>query len=789
MRLIVFLFVIFSVISSNAQLQPIGSWRSHIPNNKGLAVCEAGEKIYCLTETGLFFYNRGDNTIERLGKIEGLSGINTRAMHYHEESEILYLGYEDGTIDLIDKNDKVTTLKDIQRKSYTSKKINKIQCIEDKIYFSTDFGIVVYNPNRHEFIDTYVIGNNGYELEVNAVNIDSEYIYAATEIGVKKAQKNNNQLPNYENWELVTGYPNSGRSVNSVVSFNNKLIISQTYKWAYTYRVFAVDLEKNDYQHISPDSVTYTQDLKVVDNKLMITNRNHISFYTTNFNQPDEFINQTNFSWGGLRLNTDEAIITKNGELWYADKSWGLIKNNYNDNIPEIKRPNGPDNNNAYYIDSKNNKTWVAAGALDISGANTYTPASVSLLQNGVWKTFDKSNIAALNGVIDLISVESNKSNSNQIYCSSWNHGVVEIKFNESNQIVSSLLYNEQNSTLKPFAGNLVKIWDCKLDNKNNLWVINPGANTPLNVKTFDGKWHAFNTPDYNSSWGNFIIAEDQSKWFLLPRDNGLYVYNDYENLDDIESHFSKHFSLRDEFGDILTNLVYSIAEDKNNQIWIGTNNGIVVYFNPKKIYDDESTFDRPDLSSGFYGSKIIIDLNGKNEYLMENKKVTAITVDGANRKWIGTEQAGVFLVSEDGTKQILNYNTENSPLPSNQIKSIGVDNASGEVFIATGAGLMSYKGEATESNDFFEDVYAFPNPVKPNYEGPITIKGLVHNSIVKITDIAGNLVTEIEPLGGQAIWDGKNLKGNRVKTGVYLVLLSNDTGEKTNVTKILFIN
>jgi len=227
-------------------------------------------------------------------------------------------------------------------------------------------------------------------------------------------------------------------------------------------------------------------------------------------------------------------------------------------------------------------------------------------------------------------------------------------------------------------------------------------------------------------------------------------------------------------------NDVYALVEDLNGEIWVGTSGGVAVFSNPENIWK----------SGVMYATRPGLDLKDGNFHpLLEKENITAIAIDGANRKWFGTKNSGIFLVSDDGTTEIEHFNTENSPLPSNEITDIAINQQTGEVFVGTTSGLISYMGEATTGNDEFKDVYVYPNPVRETYEGPIVVKGLVENTDVKITDIAGNLVCKTVSLGGQAIWDGKNLNGNRCKTGVYLVFMTDPLGEKTKITKLLFIH
>ncbi len=778
MKSITIILLTFIGLVSQAQM-PIGAWTSHITNSKGIGLCEAGDKIYCITKTGMFYYDKRDNTIQRMGKIEGMSGFKTTAIHYYQGNQSVYIGYQDGTIDIINANNRIITLEDIKRKSYPNKIINRIVENNDLLYICTGFGIVVFNPNKNEFVETYIIGDNGYENEVTDLTFDEQNIYASTVYGVKKANRNS-VLPDYRVWEKITDMPNSNKKFNSIAIFDHKLIATYEGEWEFTYKTYVVDMQAHTYYTLRPDTEHCVKRLKVIDNQLMVIHKRHISFYDYNLDAPTEFIHETHLPWGTTGLRINDAIIDKDGNLWSADEIWGLVRHDYNGQQAILPRPNAPTNNSSFYINCQNNNTWMAAGALKVNGANSWKHAGLSRYKNGWWETYDRNNIPILNPVRDIIAIEPHPNNDNLIYCCSGNSGVLEINLSDKNNIKVTLNNDTTGSTLVPLYDHIVKVLEAHFDDELNLWTVSPGVNNPISVKKPNGKWQTFNYGNPNYDYGKFIITEDGSKWVIIQRGKGLFVFNENGTIDDPNDDFAKHIGVKDKNGSIISNEVFSIVQDKNGQIWVGTADGVAVFYSPQNIYSN---------NNNFYASRIIIDLNGKNEYLMKGKKVNSITVDGADRKWIGTEKDGVFLVSKDGQEELLHFNVENSPLPSNQIKSISIDNSSGEVFIATGGGLMSYRSDATEGLETFQDVYTFPNPVKPDYSGPITIKGLVENCIVKITDIAGNLVTEMKSLGGQAVWDGKNLNGNKVSSGVYLVLLTNENGEQKAVTKILFIN
>ena len=301
-----------------------------------------------------------------------------------------------------------------------------------------------------------------------------------------------------------------------------------------------------------------------------------------------------------------------------------------------------------------------------------------------------------------------------------------------------------------------------------------------LCVRQPNGSWTSFQFPGFGPGtrvW-DVIIDDSGNKWILLPG-NGILVFNDNVTIDNKTDDQSIRLINAAGSGNLPNKDVVSIVKDLDGEIWVGTNQGIAVFYSPESVFS----------GSNFDASQILIEQDGYFQYLLEFESVTAIAVDGANRKWIGTENAGVFLMSPDGTEELLHFTKNNSPLLSDNILSIAINQQNGEVFFGTEAGLVSYKSTATEGGKKNENVYAYPNPVREGYSGLIAIKGLVKNATVKITDISGTLIYSTAALGGQAIWDGKNFEGEKAHSGIYLVFISNDDGSETAVTKIVFIN
>ena len=472
-------------------------------------------------------------------------------------------------------------------------------------------------------------------------------------------------------------------------------------------------------------------------------------------------------------INPQYAFYDKDHILWIADRDNGLLKS-VNGELSESIYPNGPKYLDVTELVYSNGNMWAATGA----EGNRFAQRGAYLFKNEQWINFNKETIPAMEKFANLSTIAVDPGNPDHIFGGNIGLGVIEIDG------TSVSIFDETNSIFKPIEGfghYYVFVTGMCFDPSNNLWVCTNYEDNPVYVRRTDGSWEniklKYDGFGFNTRVVDIYATSAGQIWLVLSHD-GIIVFR--ENQDKTIS--ERFFSVVNQDGELLER-VYNVTEDNDGNVWVGTSSGPVVYYNPYGIIDDTKTIT---------GNQILIPRNDGSslgDYLLKNEKINCIAVDGANRKWFATEKSGAFLMSADGKKEIHKFNTETSPLFSDDVLSIAVNGDNGEVFFGTDKGILSYKDQATQGSDDFRDVYVYPNPIRENYTGDITITGLVANVNVKITDISGNLVYETTALGGQAIWDGKNFRGEKVATGVYLVFCTNDDGTKTHVTKLLFIH
>lgn len=769
------LLLSFFIGSDGIAQLAIGQWRDHLSYKKGISVTQSPDKVYCATESGLFYLKKEDKSIERLSKINGLSDVGVNCIRYNNFDNTLLIAYKNANIDLI-KGNAIFNISDIKRSIITAKKtIHNIHFRNELAYLACGFGIVVLDMDRKEVKETYYIGVNGGFINVRDITSDANNLYAATDSGVYYASLSSSNLADYTSWTRFTTLPQG--IYNTIASFAGKIYTNYSAPPSLGWGKDTIfSYNGTQWTNFIPNTgFLPVRKIEVSQNKLLISSIQRADVYDAS-----ETLLGIHSTFSGADIDPYQAIVDDafNDIYWIADNYNGLASCYKFAEGTAYYAPNGPNTSDVYALQIEHEDLWVARGDRGEIWTGIYKEAEAYKFSGEVWSAITKKNIPALDTIRDIVSIAIDPDNKDHIYLGSLGAGLLEIN---NGTLVN--LWNENNSSLTPVvSGNYrwLGIFGCTFDKDGNLWVSNSEVTQPLSVRKKDGSWQSFSFSPHliNPTAGKILIDQANQKWVILPRNVGIMVFDENGTWATGDDKKKKLSSLKGS-GSLPSNEVVCLAEDHDGEIWAGTDKGIAVFYCPDQVFS----------SAGCEAQQIFIEQDGHTQILLETEHINTIAVDGANRKWIGTQNSGAYLMSEDGTVQIKHFTIDNSPLLSNEVRSIAIHPKTGEVFFGTGGGIISYRNDATEGLEDYTDVYVFPNPVKPGYEGPIAITGLVENVDVKITDVSGNLVYQTTSLGGQAIWYGKNFKGEKAHSGVYLVFCSNDDGSKTFITKILLVN
>ena len=751
----ILLFIFLSVVVT-ASAQRIGVWKDHLPYKNAIALCEHGQQLLVATENALFIANKSDNNMQRLSKVQGLSDVGISALNGNKTCAVV--GYTNGNIDLI-KGYNIHNIPHLKNENLLGdKQINSVTFRQEFAYLSCAFGIIELDLNDKQINNTFLLNAAG-NLGVNKLVFYNDSLFAATDSGLYKSSVIDN-LSDFHSWS-AHGSPLVIKDLGS----DQSALYYTTNDSLYVYEKKKSICPINSRSFLEP---TPGGLFLLSPNKGYLVNENGIT---------EKYSNDL------IRYASD--IYTSGDTTWFADNANGLVKKVFF-NWQKFY-PIGPVTKDVYSIDVNNSHFWVATGGID-SWNNANVKEGVFWSDYHTWTKLSNTYLEAK----DVVDVASNPFNSNEAFIATWNDGLMQLSWSDENtRFEKTAQYNHYNTnghlaTLNADTSSSIYGWirvkSIAFDNAGNLWGANSQVNNPLFVRKNNGDWHSFSftsTNTTNTHLGDIVIDNIGQKWVIVPGGVGLVVYNDNNTIEDVQDDKDKVVNSSLGTGNLPSTSVYSLAKDRDGEVWVGTNKGIAVFYGPENVFS----------GNDFDAQQILVEVDGYVEYLLANETVTAIAVDGANRKWLGTQSAGVFLVSPDGTKQIHHFTEQNSPLFSNTITDIAINHQTGEVFIGTSKGLISFISDATQGYEAHQNVSVYPNPVRPEFNGTIAIKGLVEDADVKITDLNGTLVHETTALGGQAVWDGKNGYGERVQTGVFLVFSSNSFGTETNVAKILFVH
>lgn len=756
-----FCLIFFNIITVFGQV-PIGHWTTHAPGAKVINVEKVHEKIFAATPYEIFYYNTGDNSINKLTKVNGLSDFGVSVMRYNPATDQILVGYSNANIDIIDKDDNVTNINDIKIKDILADKIiNDVYFIDKLAYVCCGFGIVVIDMSRMEVKDTYVIGRNGAYLNVNDITVYDGKFYAATSNGVYYADYDNENLADYSQWQRDNSMIHHSINYSEIETFNNELLANYSENKYGSDTLFVFDGDKWNYFEKSSHAIK--RDIKAQDNRLILVEHYSVKVLNKNHNTIfDAYIDLEPFA--AIYDNTNKVY-------WIGDRYNSLIKI-YSDKTREDIIFNGPYNNTNFEIKARGNQLWVAAGGYTSTWAKRWMNDGIYYYTDYEWTNLNRNTHDAFDTINDLVTVAIDPVDESKVYVGSYHKGLLEF---EDFQLIN--IYNNTNSSLDFLTGySYIYVTGLDFDSKNNLWVANHGTDKMLSVKTTKGDWFSYNIGSDDIS--HLAIDGNDYKW-VLTRNGTFVVFNENKTISDMSDDRYKTIGKTPGQGGLHSE-ANCMALDKNGTMWIGTNDGLALFYSTSKIFQQGANYD---------ASRILVPRNdgsGQADYLLSGESVLSICVDDANNLWVGTRN-GVFYISNNGLTEYHHFTQENSPLLSNTVQSIAIDEE-GNVFFATDKGIISYRGIATESKKTNSDVIVYPNPVRHDYTGLVGIKNLIDNTLVKITTVDGSFVTHLYSEGGQAVWDCTTINGDKVAPGVYLIFVSDRSGNETFATKILIM-
>lgn len=778
-RLIVFLICILPISILAQDFSAL--WKGYFSYYNIKQVSQGNNKIYAASDNAVFSVDAATNELKELTTINGLSGETISTIYYSEAYQLLVIGYENGLIEIaFDNDDKVLTVVDIIEKPTipaTNKRINHFNGYGNVVYISSNYGISVFNLERLEFGDTYFIGDGGGQIQVNQTTVFEGYIYAACfgGNGIRKGLVTSPNLIDFQNWQTIT----SGDFI-AIESVENNLYTVNTNR-----QIFRVT---NDVLNALFQYGTIPYNIRNVAGKLIVTTSNNVFVYTSDFTLTSQVAISTEFSTQYTSATADANFI------YVGTTDFGILKTPILSPVTfEEIHPEGPLLNTPFSLRVEPNGLWVTFGEYNIF-YNPYPLNSrgFSHLKNDLWLNTPYSDVFEAKS---LNTISINPLKPNQVFISSFYSGLLEV-----NDEAPTILYNEQNSALESLVipNNPtyidVRVGQSAFDSNGLLWVtLGQVQNQLKSYNPSNNQWKSYTldaiipAANKNNGFADIVIDDNQTKWVAAGNNYGVIAFNENNGKPLIKGIYKEAENMPSEF-------VTALALDNRNQLWIGTYRGLRVLYNPTNFFTDDNVS----------VDEIIILEEGIAKELLFQQYITDIKVDGTNNKWIGTGDSGLFYMSSDGQKTIYHFTKENSPLPSNSIREVAIDDSRGIVYIATNNGLVSFKAGGSSPFENLESAYAYPNPVRPNFnivDQKVKIKDISENVNIKITDIEGNLVAEaqsrtnqrysgynLEIDGGTAYWNGKNLANNIVASGVYLVMLSDLDTYETKVLKIMVI-
>lgn len=744
---------ILTGLSSSAQNYE-NNWTGYFSYTGITKVVEGDDKLIAASENAVFTYDFTRKDIETISTVNGLSGELISALYYSDKYNLIVIGYQNGLIEVVRDNGNVLKVVDILNKPTIPpniKHINHFNEYEENLYIATGYGISVFNMALLEFGDTYYIGNLGQQVNVNATAVHEGFIYASMNNQMKRALVSSTSLIDYNQWHVNYNFGTIGLQVfrGNLYALNNAnslLVLNGA-----IFNQIALFPQNNRSIYANDDYMTVTTatQSRVFDRNMVQTSVTSVLDY------PDYSLSSS---------------LAFNNMVYLGTREYGVLEVSLGSTQAIQILPDGPLMNSPFAIDAAPGQLWIVFGEHTVSfNPWPYHERGISHFENNTWTNIPYEDV---HGARSISYIKINPLEPTEAYASSFVDGLLRIQ-----NTTPSILFNQTNSGLDLDPNGQLRILGSTYDRQGNFWFLQSKTDTGLKKLTTSGQLQNFDiTSVINNPVGELALTRiavgRQGNVFFGTASNGLIGFNPDLNM-------FKRINTGLGNGNLPSPDIRALAFDSRNQLWIGTYRGLRVLNNTAGFFQEGANID---------AQQIIILEDGVPQELLYEQSITDIEVDGSNNKWVATATSGVFYFSPNGQETLLRFHKDNSPLPSNNVRDIAIDPVSGVVYFATVNGLVAYNGSATAPNDNLKALRAYPNPVRPGFNGNVTIDGLTARANVKITDVNGSLVFEQTSEGGSILWDTTAFGKYKVASGVYFIMATTDDAQETKIAKIMII-
>ncbi len=783
------LLLLSAGLSSLSAQMRIGEWRTHFSYAKANQVLYTPAKVYVSSQGHLYSYDPADASIQAYSMLDGLSGNQVSQMAYNEPTGKTLLLYSDGNMDIIGADGDIFNLSDYRDKTLAAdKSVNRIRMYGKYALLATNIGLLQVDMQAREISESYIFRQpDGSYLHIKDAMLTDSCLYLLSDQGLYQGRLERNLL-DFSQWQALN-LTLSPLPIRMLDWQGQMLLLTDNRLYRYNVDTQTVLQLRSYYGFVS--------DMYSCGEYLLVCRSAHVLAMYNGEGRQLRFLTGNN-----ITTDITEALrVDFDGQRMYAASGRkGLCIWDYQADIDayactdSLICPNGPQSQTAWKMFLRDDKLYCSSGG---RWGDRYRWDGGLLCYDGeewhslIAETADQLKAKLGFSFQDVLKFAIDPRDENHIFACTWGDGLLEFR----NGILDSV-YNSSNSPLVTmFPDNpqrYVRTDGITCDSEGNFWLLNSdqiNGRGNIHIIRPDGSWLQ---PDYSNfcgtapSWDDILFASNGLVWINSERvEPGLFIIDTRGTLTDFSDDRTRWIStnLVDQDGNSYNgHTMHCVVEDLKGNIWVGGTYGPLILSNSASILDTATpTYTRVKVPRN--------DGTNEADYLLGNSMIYGIAVDAANRKWLATNNDGVYLLSEDGLETIHHFTANNSPLPSDVVYDILVHPTTGEVFMGTEAGIVSYRSDAVSAQPDYSSVTVYPNPVRPEFVGDVVVTGLMENSQVKITDINGRLMTTGRSLGGQFLWNLSQGDGSRVSTGVYLVFAAAQDGSTGMVAKIVVVN